>query len=220
VAADQLTLLGIPSPLSCGMLLAASSVLESPREIDPLVAAAVSGDAAAIERLLTELLPRVRNLVRYLVHGDEDVDDISQEALILIVRGLATYRGEGTLESWVGRVVARRTFAWLRRRRAEPSRPGPSADLVCVGEDGTLPESYLRRREVARLLDELPAAQRQAVVLHHVLQMSVSEIAVEVDAPVETVRSRLRLGVARLREMMANAPERDEQAREHHDAHR
>jgi RNA polymerase sigma-70 factor (ECF subfamily) len=91
---------------------------------DPRITAAASGDRTAAESLCRELLPRVRNLVRYLVRGDARVDDIAQEALIAVLRGLATYRGDGRFEAWVDRVVARSTFAALRRLRAEiPPRP-------------------------------------------------------------------------------------------------
>ena len=80
---------------------------------DPRVAAAARGDRAAAQALLTELLPRARNLIRYLVRGDADVDDIAQEALISVVRGLPGYRGEGAFQSWVDRIVARTAFAHL-----------------------------------------------------------------------------------------------------------
>src|SRR5689334_3483784 len=86
---------------------------------DPRIAAAANGDRAAAESICRELVPRVRNLVRYLLRGDGRVDDVSQEALIAVLRGLGSYRGDGRFESWVDRVVARTTFASIRRMRAE-----------------------------------------------------------------------------------------------------
>src|SRR5687767_3196050 len=83
--------------------------------VDPRVTAAAGGDRAAAEELLLALLPRARNLIRYLARGDEDVDDIVQDALVALYRGLPSYRGEGTLQSWADRVVARATFAAIRR---------------------------------------------------------------------------------------------------------
>jgi RNA polymerase sigma-70 factor (ECF subfamily) len=166
--------------------------------------AAAGGDRAAAEQLLTRLLPRVRNLVRYLVRGDADVDDIAQDALVAILRGLPTYRGEATLESWSDRVVARVTFSALRRRRGEPSSAVADApDLALVG-DGALDE-YLARREAVKALDRLPDEQRHALVLHHVLEMSVAEIADELGISGETIRSRLRLGKTRLRKLRIDA---------------
>jgi RNA polymerase sigma-70 factor (ECF subfamily) len=52
---------------------------------------------------------------------------------------------------------------------------------------------------MVRLLDQIPAEQRETVVLHHVMELTVPEIAAEMAVPAETVRSRLRLAMARLR---------------------
>jgi RNA polymerase sigma-70 factor, ECF subfamily len=164
----------------------------------------------AVESLLLELLPRVRNLVRYLVRGDSDVEDISQEALIALLHGLPTYRGDGQLRSWADRVVARTTFAWLRRMRGSRSpRLEEPVELVAVASADAPLDEYVHRQHLVMLLDRLPNEQRHALVLHHGLEMSVPEIAAELGIPFETVRSRLRLGRAALRALAA-----DEEAEE------
>jgi RNA polymerase sigma-70 factor (ECF subfamily) len=162
-----------------------------------LVRAAQSGDRDALRRLLAELLPRARNLVRYLVRTDPDVDDIVQEALLTVVRRIGTYRAEGPIAAWADRLVVRTTFAELRRRRRQ-REVEPVADAASAGTVG-LPDEYLLRRRVVAALDDLPEAQRHAVVLHHVLEMNVHEVAAELGVPAETVRSRLRLARAKLR---------------------
>jgi RNA polymerase sigma-70 factor, ECF subfamily len=167
--------------------------------VDASVAAAIAGDRGALETVVARLLPRLRNLIRYLVRGDADADDIAQEAMVAVVRGLPSFRGDGTLESWADRVAVRETFACLRRARRARDRIDRSADLAAVPHPGGGPDAYAERRRAARLLDELPDEQRHAVVLHHVLGLSVPEIAVEMGAPMETVRSRLRIGIGRLR---------------------
>jgi RNA polymerase sigma-70 factor (ECF subfamily) len=172
-------------------------------ETDPRISAAAAGDRAAAQALCRELLPRVRNLVRYLVRGDARVDDIAQEALIAVLRGLATYRGEGRFESWVDRIVARSTFATLRRLRAETQ---PGSEDVASSERGPAESSpFEDRRELANALDRLPPEQRQALILHFSVGMTVSEIANAVAAPFETVRSRLRLAKATLRDTLKGA---------------
>jgi RNA polymerase sigma-70 factor (ECF subfamily) len=167
------------------------------------VAAAAAGDRKAAQAVCRELLPRVRNLVRYLLRGDARVDDVAQEAMIAVLRGLATFRGEGTFESWVDRVVARSTFATLRRIRAE-TQPG-SEDVAERERDPVEPAPYESRREIAAALDRLPQEQRQALVLHFSVGMTVPEIAEAVAAPFETVRSRLRLAKAALRDTLKGA---------------
>lgn len=167
------------------------------------VAAAAAGDRTAAQALCRELLPRVRNLVRYLVRGDARVDDVAQEAMIAVLRGLGSFRGEGAFESWVDRVVARSTFATLRRLRAE-TQPG-AEDVAERERDPAEASPYESRRELAAALDQLPPDQRQALVLHFSVGMTVPEIAEAVAAPFETVRSRLRLAKAALRDTLKGA---------------
>jgi len=169
-------------------------------ETTTLVRRASAGDRAAATHLLTGLAPRVRNLVRYLVRRDRDVDDIAQDALIAILRGLPGYRADGSLTSWADRIVVRVTFASLRRAKADgPLRGLSSLPPADIAGDQVAPDEYVLRRWAVTVLDELPQEQRHAVVLHHLLDLSIPEIAEELGAPFETVRSRLRLARARLR---------------------
>ena len=180
--------------------------LAAPR-LDPRIAAAAAGDRAAAQALCRELLPRVRNLVRYLMRGDARVDDVAQEALIAVLRGLGTFRGDGRFESWVDRIVARSTFAAIRRIRAE-TQPGERAPVEGDASEAAGGETYALRRELAEALDRLPGDQRESLVLHFAIGMTVPEIAEAAAAPIETVRSRLRLGKAALREALGGRDER------------
>ncbi len=168
------------------------------------VAAAVAGDRAALEAVVTELMPRIRNLMRYLLRGDAEAEDIAQEVMVAIVRGLPTFRGEGSLHGWAERVAVREAFARLRQARRARAAIDNGADLTLVTHPGAPPDVYAERRRAVVMLDQLPDEQRHAVVLHHVMGLSVPEIAAEISAPAETVRSRLRLGIARLRALQAD----------------
>ncbi|HET9623760.1 MAG TPA: sigma-70 family RNA polymerase sigma factor [Kofleriaceae bacterium] len=177
--------------------------------VDPTVAAAAAGDRGAAEALCRALLPRVRNLVRYLLRGDARVDDVAQEALIAVLRGLGSFRGEGRFEAWVDRVVARTTFAVIRRIRAETQPGAEPVDGDAGAHDrASFDDGYALRRELAEALDRLPGEQREALVLHFALEMTVPEIAEAAAAPIETVRSRLRLGKAALREALGGSDAR------------
>lgn len=172
-----------------------------PAPCDPRVAAVLRGERRAAESLLAELLPRARNLIRYLVRGDGEVDDLTQEALIAVLRGLPTFRGEGSLRAWADRVVVRSALATMKRVRRERA-----LKVALKEDDGAArserPDDYAARRQLVRALDQLPDEQRLALVLHHVLGMSVPEVAEDLGAPFETIRSRLRLGKASLAALM------------------
>jgi RNA polymerase sigma-70 factor (ECF subfamily) len=157
--------------------------------------------------LMAEILPRVRNLVRYLVRGDQAVDDLAQEALVAILRGLPGYRGDAPLLAWVDRIVVRSTFERRRRERVRHTREGaeiPADDAPLMRQSA--PEIALDRRALVAALEAMNPQQRDALVLHHVVGMSVPEVASALEAPLETVRSRLRLGMSQLRERLAIVP--------------
>jgi RNA polymerase sigma-70 factor (ECF subfamily) len=197
--------------LACdaGMLeVESESVSDAPT--DPhraLAEAAARGDRRAAEALLRALMPRIRNLVRYFVRGDAEVDDITQEALVSVLRGLSGFRGEGAFQAWSDRIVVRSVFAHIRRTRvAEKRHVEYTPDLVPVANDQTA-HGFLARRKAIRALDEVPEDQRTVLVMHHVAGLGVREISEELQIPFETVRSRLRLGMARLRGVLAGDDE-------------
>lgn len=176
----------------------------SPDEpLSALAVAAIAGGRPEVEALFIALLPRVRNLVRYLVRGDREVDDLSQEALVCVLKALPSYRGDGPFRSWADRVVARSVFRRLKsvRRLDRASEPlGEQQDeAVDSSTAGADHHRYVERRRLVARLDTLPEVQRTALVLHHVLGMTVAEVASELSTPQETVRSRLRLGRERMR---------------------
>jgi RNA polymerase sigma-70 factor (ECF subfamily) len=176
----------------------------SDQELSELAGQVASGDVRATERLFLLLLPRVRNLVRYLVRGDREVDDLSQDALVTLLRGMPTYRGEGAFRSWADRVVARSVFAARKRvspEQASDAEPTASSELN-RGSEMPSGDAYCQRREMVTHLDTLPEGQRAALVLHYVLGLTVPEVSEELGVPQETVRSRLRLGKNQLRQRL------------------
>lgn len=171
------------------------------KSLDPRIALAVAGDRTAAQALLSSLLPRVRNLVRYLARGDADVDDIAQIALVQLMRSLPNFRGDGSLEAFCDRITVRVALGHLRKRRSRDRRNVElSPELHAVSEDPAQPDDYTLRRQAVQWLDELPHEQREAVVLHHVVGFSAPELAQALGVPFETARSRLRLGMSKLRE--------------------
>jgi RNA polymerase sigma-70 factor (ECF subfamily) len=150
-------------------------------------------------------MPRVGNLVRYLIGRDADVEDITQRILVEILRSLHTFRGDSQLATWSDRIAIRTTLSHMKQRRVLAARQSDVASELTVvrsEQHSDNPEQYLVRRQAVRALDALPEEQRTAVVLHHVVGMSVPELADQLDVPFETVRSRLRLGLRKLRERL------------------
>lgn len=169
--------------------------------VEPRIRQAANGDRVAAQALLEEILPRVRNLVRYITRGDSEVDDITQIALLAILRGLGGFRGHGKWTGWVDRITAREAIAYQKKRRRDQKRIQEiQLDVEWFHPPQSMADRHLKRRDLVRRLDLLPETQRQALVYRHVLGMSVAEVAEEMDVAFDTAKSRLRLGIKKLRE--------------------
>lgn len=169
---------------------------------DPHIAAAQAGDRGALEWLVAKLLPRTRNLVRFLMPGDQDVDDFAQASMLEIVRALPTFEGRSLLTTWADRITVRETLRRAKRRRLNAFRQREfTADELRFVPAASLDERYHAKRQVVAMLDELPEAQRHVLVLHHVMGMSVPEVAEALGLPFDTAKSRLRLATQRLRKL-------------------
>ena len=146
--------------------------------------------------------------VAYRLTGNhEDAQDLVQDVLIRVNRGLTTYR-PGSLEGWLSRITSN---AFLDRVRARKRRPvdalpdDPERVLpTSASADEALANACLPDDVQAALLD-LPEDYRAAVVLCDVVGFSYQEIADALDLPVGTVRSRIHRGRGRLREVLVDA---------------
>ena len=144
--------------------------------------------------------------VAYRLTGNHhDAQDLVQEVLLRVQRGLATYR-PGSMEAWLGRITTNAFLDDVRRRRRRPVVAVP--DLPETIESGALAADDALAREalpehVTRALWALPDDYRAAVVLCDVVGLHYDEIADELGVPVGTVRSRIHRGRALLRRTLA-----------------
>lgn len=143
--------------------------------------------------------------VAYRLTGNhEDAQDLVQEVLLRVQRGLARYE-PGSLHGWLSRITTNAFLDDVRRKQRRPVDPMgddaerivgsvPSADEALAGT--TLPD------HVQDALRALPDEYRAAVVLCDVVGYGYKEIADTLDVPVGTVRSRIHRGRAQLREVL------------------
>jgi RNA polymerase sigma-70 factor (ECF subfamily) len=141
-----------------------------------------------------------------LCGNDDDAQDLVQEVLVRVQRGLVTYR-PGSLEGWLGRIATNAFLDDVRRRRRRPADLLGDPDALdrvapaSVGADEQLALDALPGHIQDALL-ALPADYRAAVVLCDVVGLSYDDIAESMAIPVGTVRSRIHRGRARLRQLL------------------
>jgi RNA polymerase sigma factor (sigma-70 family) len=144
--------------------------------------------------------------VAYRLTGNhDDAQDLVQEVLLRVRKGLETYR-PGSLEGWLSRITTNTFLDETRRRRRRPADPlpdepdrvippAPGADVAAAAEG--LPD------DVQDALRALPPEYRAAVVMCDVVGLSYQEIGESLGVPVGTVRSRIHRGRALLRQALA-----------------
>jgi RNA polymerase sigma-70 factor (ECF subfamily) len=139
------------------------------------------------------------NVAFRLAGSDADAQDLVQEALLRVRRGLESYT-PGALEAWLARIVTNVFLDEVRRRRRRPSVAFPEEpDLVLPPTAAADEAGGALSDEVQHALAELPDEFRVAVVLCDVAGLSYDEIAGAQGVPVGTVRSRIHRGRRLLR---------------------
>jgi RNA polymerase sigma-70 factor (ECF subfamily) len=173
----------------------------SPGSVPPMMAlarAAAAGDGAATGQLLRAVAPRLGRVVRAVLGGGHpDLDDAVQQSLIGLVQALPAFRGDCEPIGYATIIAVRTAVATRKRSRTDQSRreDGVEADLMAGPDPSANDElSANRRKELLRdLLDDLPVEQAEALAMRVCLGWSIKEIATHSGAPLNTVRSRLRL---------------------------
>jgi RNA polymerase sigma factor (sigma-70 family) len=189
--------------------------------LTPLVLRAQQGQLDAVNQVVAELAPGVlRALAALLGRQNPELEDLTQDVLIAVIRALPDFRGESTLLHFAVRIAARKSVLVRRRKRSvlgwlegfwrgeQPLRQAPvSAHEQLCGD---------RQRALLRLLlSELPDAQAETLLLRVVCGHSIEEISTMTQTPFNTVRSRLRLAKEALRQRIEAEPQWAELGQEH-----
>lgn len=177
---------------------------------DPgMVAAARDGDARALDALLADVFPLVYNIVGRALDGHADVDDVVQETLLRVVRGLSGLREPEAFRSWLVAIAVRQVRDREQERRRADVRnsaldtvrdvPDPASDFVA---DGIRSLSLAdRRRVVTSAMRWLDADNRSLLALwwlEELGELERADLAAALGLPVRHAAVR----VLRMKEQM------------------
>ena len=164
-----------------------------------LVSTAVGGREASFEELVRRYQRPIASYV-YRMVGDYDAAlDLTQEVFIKIYNSLARYRSEFKFSTWIYKIAHNAAIDHLRRYSVREQ-------ILSAESDGTRPEVAIesrwltpeqesereeRRSEIESVVQTLPAAYRELIVLRHSHDLSYDEIAEVTGLPLGTVKNRL-----------------------------
>ena len=160
-----------------------------------------SGDKKSIDILVLKYQHKVISLVLRYVHGHDTAQDVAQEAFIKAYKGLKNFRGESAFYTWLYRIAINTAKNYLvSQNRRLPDTDIDATEAEQFGGESALkeyatPEHELLTAEiqttVSQAIEDLPEDLRTAIMLRELEGMSYEEIAVTMDCPIGTVRSRI-----------------------------
>lgn len=162
-----------------------------------LVEAANQGDARAFERLYERHRDWMMG-VAFRLTGDRDgAADVVQDAVLQWLRRFPGFTLTGQVRSYLYPVLRHGSIDLMRRRR----RHSIAADVDSLGEavGDAPPRSLADATDLDDAIARLPVGQREVLILHFGDRMTLAEVAIALEVPLGTVKSRLGLALASLR---------------------
>ena len=161
-----------------------------------LVIRAQRGDEGAFTSLAVAVGDRLHAVAHRILRDTDLAEDATQQALLNVWRDLPQLRDPARFDAWSYRLLVRACYAEARRTRSASNlRLLPAREPM--GADGT--SMVIDRDQLERGFRRLSIDHRAVVVLHHYLDLPLSEVAEALGIPEGTVRSRLHYAMRGLR---------------------
>lgn len=183
-------------------------------DLDALLLAAGRGDSAAFERVYTQLLGHVHRIALRVVRDPELAEDVAQEALVEAWRTAPSFDpGRASAKGWVLMIAHRRAVDRVRREQRHRTQIEieaaalPAQDTQPAPQDAVVDADF-RAWQSARVraaLDRLTTLQREAVELAFYGGRTHTQVAESLGIPLGTAKTRIRDGLARLRDALEEA---------------
>ncbi len=180
--------------------------------LEPLLARVAAGDAGALSTLFDRTHALVFSLCLRLLGDRTHAEDVALDVFLRVWRGAAGFdRLRGSPLAWLLAIARNRALDCRRRievrTRSEAGIGGRLESDAGVSDAGSGPEEQHlggeRRDRVRSALAELPSDQREAIELAYLGGLTHVEISRRTGAPLGTIKTRIRLGIGKLRERLA-----------------
>ena len=168
--------------------------------------AAQEHELASFEETMLPHMNAAHNLAKWLLHNEQDAQDIVQEAYLRAFKSFGGFHGSNG-RAWLLTIVRNTSYTLLKKNRAVDLTTTFDEEIHTAGHESVSPATILEHSENAELIkeamDELPAEFREILTLRHQEDLSYKEIADIAQIAPGTVMSRLARARAKLKECLA-----------------
>jgi len=194
------------TPLETELETAERKLSEGPTDEQLLLAVGVSQDRQAFNTLFQRFSKKIFAMGMKLTRNEQLAHDLVQEALMTVWTKAPLYDlDRGTAQSWIFTLTRNRCFDMLRKKKRQPQTISSDdiwpqegdADMSFVHEEQG--SQAVEIAQIERFYTELPVAQQAVIEQIYIYDRTHEEAAAELEIPLGTLKSRLRLGVAKLR---------------------
>ncbi len=171
----------------------------------------VGGDNKAFDELLARTQEKLFTYIMFVVRDHDKADDIFQETFVKVITKLQNgqYTDSGKFQFWLTRIAHNVIMDWYRAQRneniVEPTEDNDLSNLKGVSVMDTYRETELINEQVLldvkKLMNALPAPQREVVYMRFFQQLSFKEIAELTGVSINTSLGRMRYALINLRRM-------------------
>lgn len=175
---------------------------------EQVVAFLRDGDSRAMSVLYDRYGRLVFSLAYRILNDRAAAEETVQEVFVKVWKRSREFEsGRGKFSSWLTGIAHNHAIDELRRRRVRPSSSADGSDTMdVVVDDGPAPiELAMRSQEHGRImqaLDQIPTDQRRAIEMAYFEGYTQQEIATRLKEPLGTVKTRMRLGMQKLRSLL------------------
>ena len=169
------------------------------------------GDKDALECFYEKYSTQVFSLARYMLKDEAIAEEIAQDVFLAVWQKAGTFKANrGSPKGWLMSIAHHRVIDHVRsakRARASMDRMAQEmASLEKLYQVRTEDEALrsIERQEIAKALESIPEAQRTVILMSYFQGYSQTEIAKILDQPLGTVKTRIRLGMQKLRSIFKN----------------
>jgi len=170
---------------------------------EQLVTAYLKGDERALETLIKRYLKAIYNFA-YRYVGKEEAEDVTQEVFLKMWKNLKKFKRNKKFKTWLFTIAKNTCFDFLRKKKKDFALNIEDLDIV-PSPGPSLPEKIDKEdliEKIKKEIEKLPLKMKQVMKLYYDVGLSFKEISEILKEPLNTLKSRHRRAISKLKKLI------------------